>query len=496
MASPAERPRERERPLVLVADHRDTSRVALSKALRSAGLDVQTARDGSRALEISVLDRPDVVVFEASNPLIDGRRFIEIIRSNPKTEGTPLVITGDDPNLVSDAGLRVSFVRWPYDVEDVVAMLTDLLGRAAAAKEVSTADTKVEGSLGEIGLIDLLQIFVMNRKEGVLRLDSPDGHGEVHLRDGSVWHARLGPTQGIKALYRFLGWRTGRFHYVPERVEAARTIKGSADQVIMEGTRQADEIERMGEDRPARSARVGLLIDRSLLPEGLHRVTQEVVELLEFYDRVGDVLDHSTHTDFEVYRALLLLQDKGIVHIGEPDSELEGPHEALIQPEQLARLFGRGRALLGTGMSSIWKVVVLARSKRALSRFLGPFGRIAGFEADATFFAESGGEEPPIGTAARLPLADRHELLFVACPTDEIFRPLLGLFTDRALAVLVVDWTGAEALAALVREGLSMEALPVDLDTFAPEGVRSDGGPARALIQDLVALALGDRATG
>lgn len=476
---------DRGKPLVLVADHRDSSRVVLARALRDAGLDVETARDGSRALEVAVLEQPELIVFESSNPLIDGRRFVDILRSNPRTEDTPAIITGSDADAFGHGlGLRVSFVQWPYDVDEVVRLIQDVLGRAQAAREVTRADVRTEGALGEIGLIDLLQIFVMNRKSGRLRLNQGPLKGEVLFREGELWHAHLGSAEGIKALYRFLTWTHGRFEYVPGTVDVRRTIKGTPEEVMMEGARQADELGRM--NRARLDAHVQLLVAREDLPAPQHRVTQEVIELLGFYDTVSEVLDHSTHTDFEVQRALHLLAEKGVVQISSaaPVGDAQAP---LVDVDVLARLFSQARQPLSVSTEPpVWKVVVLARNRRALQRFLGPFGRLPGFDVDTAFFASSGGEVPPIGAAARLRLGDKHELLFVACPSAEIYRPLLGLFVDRALGVVVVDWTGAESLAALVREALPVEAVPVDLATFAPEGAAPDATMARELVQQIV----------
>ncbi|HVO30367.1 MAG TPA: hypothetical protein VMV18_06510, partial [bacterium] len=123
-----------------------------------------------------------------------------------------------------------------------------------------------------------------------------------------------------------------------------------------------------------------------------------------------------------------------------------------------------------------------------------PFARLAGFEAAGEFFAGAVSTRPPIGAAARIPLAEGQTLELVACPTHELYRPLLGLFGERALAGIVVQEGNEEGLASLaaqVGEALGSEAIPLDLGSFAPViGPPSDGTEARALIQRIIQTAL------
>ena len=71
---------------VLVADPDPEIVRRLSDGLRGAGFRVVAVSDGSRALEAAVLNHPDIVLFEENNLLVDVAKFVEILRSNPRTE--------------------------------------------------------------------------------------------------------------------------------------------------------------------------------------------------------------------------------------------------------------------------------------------------------------------------------------------------------------------------------------------------------------------------
>lgn len=499
-------------PIVLVCDPDDAERQAIVQALSAVGIEVKAARDGGRALEISVLEQPDLVVFDAESGVLDPARFCEILRGNPRTEATPVLVIGHElrggaawargPDAGGTIGLNATFVPRPFSIDAVALRVRELLrSRTAAVKVAETAAASVvQGNLADIPLVDLLQIFVMNRKEGRLLLSGDPGgadaqkEGEVHLKGGQLLHARMGGTEGAKALYRMLDWKRGRFQYQPGPTSAVRTIKSAPDAVVMEGMRQSDELARLAERRPPDGARVIVTMDRKGLPEDLHRVTREVLSLTEFYGTVGEILDRAAATDFEALRALILLADKGVLYFDATGVDPVASTPALVDGESIAKL--RGRSAVNGVVS--WKVVVFVKDRAALRRFLGPFARVQGFVAVGEFFDPSASAtvRPPIGLAAKVPLADGHMLEVVACPTGELYRPLLGLFGERALAGIVIQEEGAApegtaALAAQIREALGTDAIPLDLGTFAPVvAPPSDGSVARALITEIVATAL------
>src|SRR5512136_3051451 len=98
---------------ILIADPDPSTARALAPALRQRGYQVQGARDGSRALQVAILRFPDLVLFDERTPLLDARTFLRILRTNPRTERIPVVLTGEsaDPAKVR-AG---AWLRKPWD---------------------------------------------------------------------------------------------------------------------------------------------------------------------------------------------------------------------------------------------------------------------------------------------------------------------------------------------------------------------------------------------
>src|SRR5262245_28253291 len=89
-------------------------------------------------------------------------------------------------------------------------------GRGGQAKTMS-------GSIDEIPLPDLLQLFGSSKKSGVLVVRSDEDVGRIFLRKGIVYFATINDLEDVpplKSVFRILTWSSGTFDLEPpdERV--------------------------------------------------------------------------------------------------------------------------------------------------------------------------------------------------------------------------------------------------------------------------------------
>ena len=332
---------------ILIADgHRGRAR-QLGEACAAIGLNAAFAENGAFALESALADLPDLLLTTGELALIDSFRLAQILRANPRTQEVRIVHLGREDNATRAAGLYDEVLPPTAPAEEVAARIESLLAQRAridAVDRETSADHEVQGSLSQIPLADLLQLFHMNRRTGTMELsrNEPGGRGErglILLRDGNAIQARCGATvEGEKALFRLLSWRDGSFAFSPNRVSAAPRILTPTRALLIEGMRQLDEWDRMRNNLPPLAAHVALAVAKEDLPNAVHPVTQEVLLLLEIYDRVGDVVDHCSHPDYQVLRTLRTLIDRGLVRVRrEPDAGIRATG-SLFEADQMRRL--------------------------------------------------------------------------------------------------------------------------------------------------------------
>jgi pSer/pThr/pTyr-binding forkhead associated (FHA) protein len=169
----------------------------------------------------------------------------------------------------------------------------------------------MSGSIEEVPLPDLLQLFGTSKKTGVLVVRADDAVGRIHLKKGNIAQAvinELDDVQPMKSLYRMLTWQKGLFDLEPaEEREFPNELNVTVQETLIEGMRQLDEYNRIRADLPEPSARV--LVNAPLIPplRDLKPAELDVLQLAHNYSIFETVLNKSLATDFETAEIVLKL---------------------------------------------------------------------------------------------------------------------------------------------------------------------------------------------
>jgi hypothetical protein len=171
----------------------------------------------------------------------------------------------------------------------------------------------MSGILEEIPLPDLLQLFGTSRKAGVLVLRSAGREGRIYLNDGRIRFAEFDGSPHVpplKALYRMLSWQTGSFALDPPDTRAFDAgIDVSAQEVLMEGFRQQDELGQLRGKLPE-----GRMTLRLPLAHHLRELDAAELDLLEAAlgaESLSDFLDQAQGPDLQAAQALHSLVQRG-----------------------------------------------------------------------------------------------------------------------------------------------------------------------------------------
>lgn len=441
-----------EQRKILIADSDRETVKALKVGLRDS-FHVVAARDGSRALELAITEYPDLIMFYRHCPLIGAKQFLRILRTNPRTETIPLIILSDDPMTGATLpGYLEGVLVKPLNLDEVRGRLRSVFQRVDAAREVGQERGEVQGSIAQISMVDLLQVFAMNRRSGCIRLHGgPDRESaEVFVAEGRIEDARVGLARGEKALYRLLAWTDGTFSFVPGLSAATSTITASTDTLLIEGMRQGDELARIRDEMPASDAEVRRLVAPEELPPGLHPVTAEIFDLLNYYSRVGDLIDRAQATDLEVALALQSLAANDVVRLVE--TTVDDGVQPLLTQEAVFDVLGRLRqAAVAPTFLHRPRLVVLCVSPDRLREFSGSLMRLAEFSAGNLEHVVAVG----FGSLGTLDLGSGFTPELYALAPDERLLPLAFSLSAGCVGAILLgpaDGSVTPVLAMLSRE--------------------------------------------
>lgn len=175
----------------------------------------------------------------------------------------------------------------------------------------------LSGNLSAMGLADLLQNLSQNRKSGVLQITSKK-KGKITVLEGKVLAAEVGHADGVKALYRMLGWSEGEFelHSLPDSFSKSKVkspIKESMETLLMEAFRQYDELEKLRKSLPAISKTLKIKPKFSAPLSKLHPRVLDVLQVILNEETFETVMDESPFSDLETSKIVFYLLKKDYI---------------------------------------------------------------------------------------------------------------------------------------------------------------------------------------
>jgi pSer/pThr/pTyr-binding forkhead associated (FHA) protein len=184
------------------------------------------------------------------------------------------------------------------------------LENVAAARRTSQART-MSGSIEEVPLPDLLQLFGTSKKSGVLVVRTDDDVGKIFMRKGMIYYVVINDLDDVppmKSIYRMLTWAKGLFDLdPPDEREFPNEINASVQEILMEGLRQMDEFNQLRDNLPELNSRLVLTTPltpalRDLKPDEL-----DVIQLAHNFGHLETVMNKSHATDLETVQIVLKL---------------------------------------------------------------------------------------------------------------------------------------------------------------------------------------------
>lgn len=202
-----------------------------------------------------------------------------------------------------------------------VAGSSQMLEQVAAHRSTSQVRS-MSGTIDEVPLPDLLQLFGSSKKTGVLVVRSEADTGKIFLEKGFVVYASVNDRTDLpaqKTAYRIVTWQHGTFYMEPvEHKEFPERIEMSSEGVLMEAMRLIDEVRRM-QGLPSMRARVTL---KQPLQAPLRELGPDELDVLQTainHPLVESVFNNSAAPDVNVAHHLASLLRTGYLSAAEPE---------------------------------------------------------------------------------------------------------------------------------------------------------------------------------
>jgi two-component system alkaline phosphatase synthesis response regulator PhoP len=221
----------RKKKILVVDDEKDLTAL-VSLHMKMAGFEVLTASNGEKALDLSRIEKPDLIILDLMLPKIDGWQVCERLRQDIATRDIPVImLTARAETEDKLKGFEVGaddYVTKPFSPRELVARVKRVLARAEA--EPTMPKRYIKGKV-EIDLENFevklggKEVVLTEKEKAILKaLASKPGELLTHEQIlDSAWGDDIVEYGNIDVHIRHL---REKIEKDPENPQLIKTIKG------------------------------------------------------------------------------------------------------------------------------------------------------------------------------------------------------------------------------------------------------------------------------
>jgi CheY-like chemotaxis protein len=191
----------------------------------------RTAHDGEAALATIHQHPVELVITDLKMPKMDGFQLIAAMHS--QYPAIPLLIMTAHSTEISEGRAMASgalhCIDKPVDLAELSRRIDELFSTGAIA------------SLRGVSLAAFLQLLALERKSGIVDVQSEGVRARLYLSGGQIIHADNGDLTGLPAALRTVCLEHVEIHFRPGAVPKTPTIDLPLTQLLLDAARQRDE---------------------------------------------------------------------------------------------------------------------------------------------------------------------------------------------------------------------------------------------------------------
>ncbi len=333
-----------EQTTVVLVESRPHIAGLIKEALESAGFVVALASTIDE-VEMTLNRRRGFALLLVNVEVLSSQQFGPPTRFGPSGAlGTLQRISGGQP-LWQEIGARTSLqrvpmlcfssdgmggppgtmvVKSPQDFQQLAQVVRNYLDPLAAnplLRQLLDEEClpSMRGSLEEVSLADLFQLFKLGGHSGILLLRDSGRLAVLGLVDGEVVHAFADQALGREAIYRLFGWTKARFAFYKDLTLPERTVNVSTEHLVLEASRRGDESLEMRNKIPSLRTLIyrAPRVTDALSTMQLSMAEWRILSVVGRRNTVGNIIKVSGMSEFNALKILDTLLTRGLVTVGE-----------------------------------------------------------------------------------------------------------------------------------------------------------------------------------
>jgi response regulator RpfG family c-di-GMP phosphodiesterase len=227
---------------VLIIDPNPEEVKDLQLRLENDDRKVRVVSSLDAAMQVLATESVTVVISEFRLPGgDDGLQLLRSLKVDPSYQSIPFLFHASADATQIRQALELGAEDWlakPHNVDIVAVKVDRLIHRLRSQAESQVAG--VRGSLGEMGLIEMVQILGAANRSVHIQLERNGASAELFVHQGKIIAATMGDLVGNQAAIEILLWENGNFGITPLKAPPPANVTMSTDNLVMESCLQKD----------------------------------------------------------------------------------------------------------------------------------------------------------------------------------------------------------------------------------------------------------------
>jgi len=263
-------------PKILVVDDEPKWLRIVSLYLSNRDCHVVTALNGEEAIQKVAAEHPDLIIADIGMPGMDGYELCSRLRRDAATRTIPFIfLTARDQDQDKIKARKIGaddYLTKPCPLERLAQSVETVMDRIEQARKIPLDRIGLSGRIEEVDLLDMIQTLELDQKTGALVLSHGERTGTLYFRNGVIVEADLRSPKREEPLFRLLGWKTGRFLFIPDAAPERMPITASMANLLFQDLRAMEEHEQEAlrsapqeepiAHEPPEAGQVGLVLSR------------------------------------------------------------------------------------------------------------------------------------------------------------------------------------------------------------------------------------------
>ncbi len=228
---------------ILIVDPEPDDVQLLRLRLENDDLHLHTATSIEEALRVLRKENITLVLSEYTLPnKSTGFELLRTMKNDPEMRTIPFVFHAEPDTTLVKQALEAGAEDWYPKISniEITAMKLERIASRRHDTASGSAGHGVQGSLAEMGLIEMVQILSQGGRSVQILIERGHDRGELILQKGMVVSAVRGELVGEPAAHEILRWQEGRFQILPLRKPPTPNITSSTDNLILNSCLQED----------------------------------------------------------------------------------------------------------------------------------------------------------------------------------------------------------------------------------------------------------------